>query len=86
MRDRDNYEKVIVLLCVGLVVCICWLSYAYGEPETDNIYVLEKNGYFSLAKTILPALVCRTLVTVISASSPMRDLPFSMTIMVPSSR
>ncbi len=84
MRNRDDCEKVIVLLCIALVICVCWLSYAHGEVETGHI--VETNAYFNLAKIILPALVCRTLVTSISAFSPMRDFPFSMTIMVPSSR
>ena len=85
MRERDNCDKVIVLLCIALVVCVCWLSYAHGEAEETG-RVVKTNTYFSLAKIILPALVCRTLVTSISAFSPMRDFPFSMTIMVPSSR
>ena len=38
------------------------------------------------AKIMRPATVCRTRVTVTSIVSPMCDLPFSTTIIVPSSR
>lgn len=40
---------------------------------------------FTLANIILPAEVCNTLVTVTSTVSPTKRLPFSMTIIVPSS-
>ncbi len=31
MKDRDTCQKVVVLLCIAAVVCVCWLSRVYGE-------------------------------------------------------
>ncbi len=35
MKDRDTCQKVVVLLCIAVVVCVCWLSRVYGEAGVE---------------------------------------------------
>ena len=56
------------------------------DDPTYSPFKLSSLNYFILAKIILPACVCNTELTSTSVVVPIARLPFSTTIMVPSSR
>ena len=55
-------------------------------PSRDDNRAPDHERTFGRAKIMRPALVCSALVTATSTVSPIRRRPFSMTIIVPSSR
>ena len=81
-----------------LVFFCCFLEKPYIYKRKKQLYMQVRPGekiagrtgsakyHLILAKIILPAAVCSTLVTVTSMVSPTRFLAPSTTIMVPSSR